>query len=324
MRTALPPITDHADDLKGRLQREHDGHRKPRLQMLYLLASGQAHTRQDVAQLLGVHRNTIGRWLALYAPPTNPSRSRRRCSPALSRRSAARKGLPRMRRCANGCARPTGWRSRTKRSTPWCAPASRPSSKWPGRVTQKNPDAIATFQASCHDRLQQAIPPTNSPPVRVFSQDESRFGLLTVRRRRLTARGVQPVGSVQHVFEWLYVYGAVEPTTGERFFLELPHLNAESLQLFVEAFAQAFAESLNLLLLDNSGAHTARHLTLPGNVRLVFLPPYCPELNPMERVWRDLKDALAWLHFPTLEAQQDYIATLLQAYEAATLHSLAG
>lgn len=67
MRTAIPPITEHADDLKGRLQREHDGHKKPRLQMLYLLASGHAHTRQDVAQLLGVHRNTIGRWLALYA-----------------------------------------------------------------------------------------------------------------------------------------------------------------------------------------------------------------------------------------------------------------
>jgi transposase len=35
--------------------------------MLYLLASGQARTRQDVAQLLGVHRNTVGRWLAIYA-----------------------------------------------------------------------------------------------------------------------------------------------------------------------------------------------------------------------------------------------------------------
>jgi transposase len=67
MRTAIPPLTEHADELKHRLQREHDGHKKPRLQMLYLLASGQAHTRQDVAQLLGVHRNTIGRWLAIYA-----------------------------------------------------------------------------------------------------------------------------------------------------------------------------------------------------------------------------------------------------------------
>jgi putative transposase len=145
---------------------------------------------------------------------------------------------------------------------------------------------------------------------------------LTVRRRRLTARGVQPIGRVQHVFEWFYVYGAVEPTTGDRFFLELPYLNADNFQLFVELFAQAFPDSLNLLLLDNSGAHTAQRLTIPDNVRLVFLPPYCPELNPIERVWRDLKDALAWLHFATIGAQQDYVATLLRAYEAATLLAL--
>jgi transposase len=158
----------------------------------------------------------------------------------------------------------------------------------------------------------------------VFSHDESRFGFLTVRRRRLTAHGVQPVGAVQHVFAWFYVDGAVEPTTGERFFLELPDLNAESFQLFADAFAAAFPDSLNLLLLDNSGAHTARQLTLPANVRLVFLPPYCPELNPIERVWRDLKDALAWLQFPNLDVQQDYMATLLQRYEPATRQALTG
>lgn len=168
------------------------------------------------------------------------------------------------------------------------------------------------------------IPPANTRPVRVFSQDESRFGLLTVRRRRLTARGVQPIGRVQHVFEWFYVYGAVEPTTGDRFFLELPYLNTEGFQIFIDAFAATFPDSLNLLVLDNSGAHSAQRLTLPANVRLVFLPPYCPELNPIERVWRDLKDALAWLQFPTLDAQQDYMATLLRGYEAATLQALTG
>jgi transposase len=156
----------------------------------------------------------------------------------------------------------------------------------------------------------------------VFRQDESRLGLLTIRRRRLTAYGVQPIGSVQHGFEWLYVYGAVEPTTGHHFFLVLPYLNAENFQIFVDLFAQAFPDSLNLLLLDNSGAHTAQRLTLPENVRLVFLPPYCPELNPIERVWRDLKDALAWLQFPNLEVQQGYVAQLLRAYQAATLQAL--
>jgi transposase len=113
------------------------------------------------------------------------------------------------------------------------------------------------------------------------------------------------VGAVQQVFEWYYVYGAVEPTTGARFFLELPYLNTEMFQLFGDAFAHAFPDSLNSLVLDNSGAHTSSQLTLPENVRLLFLPPYCPELHPIERVWRDLKDAMAWRPFAKLEAQQD-------------------
>ena len=65
MRKALPIITEDVENLKQRLPRAHDGRKRPRLQMLYLLASGQAQTRQAVAQLLGVHRNTIGHWLAI-------------------------------------------------------------------------------------------------------------------------------------------------------------------------------------------------------------------------------------------------------------------
>ena len=116
----------------------------------------------------------------------------------------------------------------------------------------------------------------------------------------------------------------MEPTTGDRFFLELPYLNAEMFQLFIDAFAQAFPDSLNILVLDNSGAHTTQRLHLPPNVRLVFLPPYCPELNPIERVWRALKDDMAWQQFADLNAQQAYLGHLLQASEAATLQSLSG
>ena len=67
MRNPVPPIREDEATLKQRLQHEQDKHKKPRLHMLYLLATRQAQDRQDVARLLGVHRNTIGRWLALYA-----------------------------------------------------------------------------------------------------------------------------------------------------------------------------------------------------------------------------------------------------------------
>jgi transposase len=67
MRHPVPPIREDEAALKERLQREHDGHRKPRVQMLYLLVTQQAQDRQAVARLLGIHRNTVGRWLARYA-----------------------------------------------------------------------------------------------------------------------------------------------------------------------------------------------------------------------------------------------------------------
>lgn len=143
-----------------------------------------------------------------------------------------------------------------------------------------------------------------------------------MRRRRLTARGVQPVGTVQHQFQSFYLYGAVAPTTGENFFLELPHLNSSIFQVFLDQFAQAYPDSLNLLVLDQSGAHTAKRLIIPANVRLVFLPPYSPELNPIERVWRALKDQLAWQQFPTIEIQQEYVGDIVRACDNAMLQSL--
>ena len=99
--------------------------------------------------------------------------------------------------------------------------------------------------------------------------------------------------------------------------MEWPYLNADTFQLFVDAFAQAFPDRLNILLLDNSGAHTAQRIRWPAHVQPVWLPPYCPELNPIERVWRDVKDDLAWQQFVDLAAQQVYVGDLLQAYNAS-------
>jgi hypothetical protein len=96
-----------------------------------------------------------------------------------------------------------------------------------------------------------------------------------------------PIGVVPHAFEWVSIDGAVAPTTGARFFRERPYRNAERCQLFVDALAQALPD----------------RLTIPAHVRLVFLPPYAPELNPIERVWRDLKDDIAWQQLPHVDTQ---------------------
>ena len=160
--------------------------------------------------------------------------------------------------------------------------------------------------------------------MRVFSQDESRVGLLPVKRRRLTLRGVKPVGRVQYTFESYYLYGAVEPSTGASFFLELPDLDTACFQVFLTHFAARYADSVNVLVLDNGAFHTAQRLRIPANVVLLPLPPYSPELNPIERFWRDLKDHLAGTLFEHLRSLKNYVAQLLRSYTPAALRSLTG
>jgi transposase len=159
-------------------------------------------------------------------------------------------------------------------------------------------------------------------PVKVFAQDETRLGLLPVVRRRITARGVQPVATVLHQFDNFSLYGAVEPTTGASFFLELPYLNSRAFQRWLEGFAAAFPESLNVLVLDNGAGHKAKAVRWPSNVVPVFLPPYSPELNPLERLWRDLKDKLADVPTQTLTELSDAMCSIIQHYSPATLQSL--
>jgi transposase len=143
-------------------------------------------------------------------------------------------------------------------------------------------------------------------------------------RRRITARGIQPLLPSAYRFESLYLYGAVAPLTGKSFFLELPLLNTQGFQLFLDHFAAADPATSHLLLLDNGAFHKAQALRLPPNVGLVFFPPYTPELNPIERLWRDLKDWLAPYQPTSLAQLSKLLETRLKLYTPSALRSLTG
>lgn len=166
--------------------------------------------------------------------------------------------------------------------------------------------------------------PETPRPVRVFSQDESRFGLITVQRRRITLKGVKPIGPFQQKFESFYVYGAVEPATGESYFREADKCNSATFGEYLLGLSEAFPDSLNLLLVDQGRHHTAKKLEVPENVVLIFLPPYSPELNPIERFWQAMKDQVAWLTFETLDPLREKVQGLLDEFTASQLQSLTG
>jgi len=159
-------------------------------------------------------------------------------------------------------------------------------------------------------------------PLEVWAMDESRFGLQTIRRRRITLAGIKPIGRYQHAFANFYVYGAVAPRTGDGYFEAHLALNGAQFQAFLDAFALDHPDTFNVLIVDNAKAHRASDLQLPANVALVFQPPDAPELNPAERVWLAVKDGLAWRCFDDLLALQDTLAQRIQGLDADTLRSL--
>lgn len=181
---------------------------------------------------------------------------------------------------------------------------------------------MTTFRATFSEQVQALLPADNQRPVQLWAYDESRFGLHTVRRRRITLRGTKPVCPLQQRFENFWLYGAIAPRDGDAFFLGIPRMHSEYMQTFLDAFAKARPDTLNVVLLDNSRCHTAASLRLPENIVLLFQPPYSPEVNPAERVWQDLKDALAWRCFGSLADLQSEVVHLVSAYTAQTLHSL--
>lgn len=160
--------------------------------------------------------------------------------------------------------------------------------------------------------------------IRYFVEDESRFGLKTIIGRLITACGVKPIGQWQWLFKAFWLYGAVEPVSGDSFFLQFSHVDTACFQRFLDDFSQAYPDTLNILQVDNGRFHTSKDLVVPENIILLFQPPYCPELNPIERLWEYLKADLKWSSFKTLEQLQTKVDRLLAELTPEVIASLTG
>lgn len=131
-----------------------------------------------------------------------------------------------------------------------------------------------------------------SCPIKYWCQDETRVGLQTILGRRITLSGVKPIQSVRWGRENFWLYGIVEPLTGESLFYEFSHLDTACFECFLQLVSEAYPDVLNVIQLDQAPAHSSDTLAIPENVVLLFQPAHSPELNPVERVWQDLKSDL--------------------------------
>jgi len=163
-----------------------------------------------------------------------------------------------------------------------------------------------------------------SGKIHFFCGDETRLGLKTLGGRRITARGVKPVGQVQWQFEATYFYGIVEPRTGKSFFYEFTHLNSDCFQVFLNLVSEQFKEDMLIIQLDNGGFHKAKRLRVPSNIILLFQPPHCPESNPIEQVWQYLKRQLRWSLPKTLNQLRQLLKEKLEGLTPAVIASITG
>ncbi len=72
----------------------------------------------------------------------------------------------------------------------------------------------------------------------------------------------------------------------------MPRSDTACFQVFLNALSRKFARQDILLILDGAPNHRCRDLVLPGNISLLFLPPYLPELNPKENLWEEIREKI--------------------------------
>jgi transposase len=126
--------------------------------------------------------------------------------------------------------------------------------------------------------------------IRIFFEDEARFGTQGTITRVWAPKGSRPRAVRQNGRQWLYVLMAVCVGTGASSALLMPELNAAVVNLFLEQFARELPAGVHAVLIwDGAGHHTSKDLVVPSNVSLIQLPPYSPELNPVENLWHYLR-----------------------------------
>lgn len=127
--------------------------------------------------------------------------------------------------------------------------------------------------------------------LEIWFEDEARIGQKGRVGHRWFTRGQRPPGLCDKRFDSTYLFAAARPGTDDAFALVLPEATTQTMNLFLRGFADQLAADVHaVLVVDGAGWHIAHRLAVPDNVSLLFLPPYSPELNPVERIWLFLRE----------------------------------
>ena len=147
-------------------------------------------------------------------------------------------------------------------------------------------------------------------------QDEARFGRISRCRYCWSKFPMRPTVKAMLTHQYVYAYGAASIPQGNFDSLVLPHVNSDCMAIFLAEVAKRYPNDNIVMVLDGAGWHKSKSMTIPDNIRLLSLPPYSPELNPVEHLWDELREK--FFHnkaFNSLDALEDQLQVGLRALE---------
>ena len=163
------------------------------------------------------------------------------------------------------------------------------------------------------DHLAQIEKEWNRPGlIRLIFQDEARFGRIAQSKRCWCPSPVRPVCPTMVCQENTYAYGAVSIADGRWDSLILPKANTVCMQIFLDEIASRYPDDRIVMVFDGASWHRSGKLVVPENMRLLPLPPYSPELNPVENIWEELRE----------KGFDNKVFASLEALEVQLLYSL--
>jgi len=184
---------------------------------------------------------------------------------------------------------------------------------------KKDARQAAEFQQTLCEKL-KSLNVAGGKRVRIWVVDEHRYGLISVVRKCWTLRGLRPTVPYQTKYQWGYLCSALEvdgPNAAE--FLCMPEVSLGMNRLFLEQLAARDEEAEHVVIQDRAGFHLNPQLhAVPARIHLLPLPPYSPELNPVEAIGDLIKDRIGNALWQTLEAVEEAICEELRPlYESA-------
>jgi DDE superfamily endonuclease len=150
-------------------------------------------------------------------------------------------------------------------------------------------------------------------------QDEARFGRITRCSRCWAPARIRPCVPQQIIRQYFSVFTAVAPQSGKMVSLIFPTSTAEIMTVFLKYISQQFPDFFIVMQVDGAGWHRSHKVQVPENTRLLFQPPYSPEINPVEHIWDDIREKYVNnRRFSSLDALQERLCTALNELSSKT------